>query len=137
MHDVYPTYTICIKSLYGDIFRADDYLGIPGKAYRNSLVYNHILLGKCCKNTTITEFASNISYDEALSFDISRFVIDKVTITREGDEINSWSNETNEIDVSEDKQIEHLRYVVKQRGIQTNTNKKLALTKLNSYCTYI
>ena len=46
-------------------------------------------------------------------------------------------NETNEIDVSEDKQIEHLRYVVKQRGIQTNTNKKLALTKLNSYCTYI
>ena len=97
-HDVYPTYTICIKSLYGDIFRTDDFLGIPGSAYRNSLVYNHILLGKCCKNTTIIEFASNISYDEALSFDIGRFVIDKVTITREGDEINSWSNETNEID---------------------------------------
>ena len=96
--DVYPTYSICIKSLYGDIFRSDDFLGIPGKAYRNSLVYNHILLGKCCKNTTITEFASNISYDEALSFDISRFVIDKITITREGDEINSWSNETNGID---------------------------------------
>ena len=95
--DIYPTYTICIKSLYGDIFRKDDFLGIPGEVYKNSLVYNHVLLGKCCKNSTIVEIASNMSYDKTLSFDISRFVIDKTTITREGEEINSWSNETNEI----------------------------------------
>ena len=96
-HDAYPTYTICIKSLYGDIFRKEDFLGIPGDVYKNSLVYNHVLLGKCCKNATIVEIASKKSYDEILSSDISRFVIDKTTITREGDEINSWSNETNEI----------------------------------------
>ena len=93
--DAYPTYTVCIKSFFGDIFQKDKFLGLEG--YPNSLVYNYVLRGICCNNQSIVEKAAPIDFDSKLAFDIRNFVIEKMTITREGNEINSWSNETNNI----------------------------------------
>jgi hypothetical protein len=81
--------------MYGDIFKKDNFLGIDG--YPNSFVYNHILLGKCCKNKTLVEIGASLDFEEILEFDIRRFIKEKLTITRQGDEVNTWDHEQNDI----------------------------------------
>ena len=62
--DTYPSYTVCIQSAYGDIFKKDNFLGVDG--YSSSLIYNQILLGKCCKNKTLVEIGAALEFDEIL-----------------------------------------------------------------------
>ena len=78
--DLYPTFTVCLHSYHGGIFRTDQFLDMDEHA--NSIVYNHVLLGKCCKNQTIIAKAAALNFDEMLDFDIRDFVKLKVTVTR-------------------------------------------------------
>ena len=93
--DLYPTYSVCINSHHGSIFKHGNFLGVDSSLYSNRLVYNHVLLGKCCENAEIMRKAHTFDFDDVLSVDIRHFVKQKMTITREGDELYSWDPEKN------------------------------------------
>ena len=56
--DTYPSYTVCIQSVYGDIFKKDNFLGIDG--FPSSLIYNQILLGECCEKQNVSGNRSSV-----------------------------------------------------------------------------
>ena len=63
--DTYPTYTVCISSVYGDIFKGDDFLGISSiSPLPSSVVYNLILLGKCCNSEALLEKGRQLQQEE-------------------------------------------------------------------------
>ena len=89
--DLYPAYTVCIKSMdRGSIFRNDEnFLNLT--EYPSRFVYNQILQGKCCNDKNLIAKALGMDYEDVLGVDIRNYVTTKVTINKVGDEIDSWT----------------------------------------------